>query len=86
MSGNSKAISTTLHMWAFDPVIRELQSCPAARAAEFVDLMIPGHVSILSAEGGNAVQSFAAVYGARRLHPRSLRKILEKHQSWVEEA
>lgn len=102
MSENSKAISTTLHMWALDPVIRELQSCPAARAAEFADLIIPGRVSLLSAESGNAVQSFATVYGAsqgakmpeltlyetgaRRLHPRSLRKILEKHQSWVEEA
>ncbi|KAH6870107.1 hypothetical protein BKA58DRAFT_360610 [Alternaria rosae] len=102
ISGNSKAISTTLHIWALDSVIRELQSCSAACAAEFADLIIPGRVSLLSAESGNAVQSFAAVYGAsqlakmpeltlyetgaRRLHPRSLRKILEKHQSRVEEA
>ncbi|KAI4910553.1 hypothetical protein J4E85_011370 [Alternaria conjuncta] len=102
MSGNSKAISTTLHLWTLDPVIRELQSCPAARAAEFADLIIPGRISLLSVENGNAVQSSATVYGASKVtdipeltlyetgagwpHPRSLRKILEKHQSWVDEA
>ncbi|KAI4701872.1 hypothetical protein J4E89_010563 [Alternaria sp. Ai002NY15] len=102
MSGNSKATSTTLHLWTLDPVIRELQSCPAARAAEFADLIIPGRISLLSVENGNAVQSSATVYGASKVtdipeltlyktgagwpHPRSLRKILEKHQSWVDEA
>jgi len=102
MSGNSKAMSTTLHLWTLDPVIRELQSCPAARAAEFADLIIPGRISLLSVENGNAVQSSATVYGASKVtdipeltlyetgagwpHPRSLRKILEKHHSWVDEA
>jgi len=102
MSGNSKATSTTLHLWTLDPVIRELQSCPAARAAEFADLIIPGRISLLSVENGNAVQSSATVYGASKVtdipeltlyetgagwpHPRSLRKLLEKHQDWVEEA
>jgi len=101
MSGNPKATSTTLHLWTLDPVIRELQSCTAARAAEFADLIIPGRVNLLSAETGKAVQSFTTAYGAskvtemseltlyetsaRLLHPRSLRKILEKHQSWVDE-
>ena len=102
MSGNSKTTSTTLHLWTLDPVIRELQSCPAARAAEFADLIIPGRISLLSVENGDAVQSSATVYGASKVtdipeltlyetgacwpHPRSLRKILEKHQSWVDEA
>jgi len=102
MSGDSKATSTTLHLWTLDPVIRELQSCPAARAAEFADLIIPGRISLLSVENGNAVQSSATVYGASKVtdipeltlyetgagwpHPRSLRKILEKHQFGVDGA
>jgi hypothetical protein len=102
MASDQKETPATHLYWTLDPVVSELQLCPAASAKEFTELIIPGRLSFLSSDTGAVIHSFSRAYGAskvnhltaptlsdtgaRRLHPHSLRRILEKNWSWLDEA
>ncbi|KAG9185661.1 hypothetical protein G6011_06992 [Alternaria panax] len=91
--------STTNNLWFLVPVVIELQSCPAVRAVEITELMVPAHMSFLASGTSTVVCSpqedkgrfrWACLTlptqhdtGARRLHPRSLTNILKMDQSWI---
>jgi hypothetical protein len=102
MACKSKTASTTRHLWVLDPVVIELQSCPAVRAHEMAELMLPDRIGFLDSSTGTVFHRFNKPHGspesacltvptlhdtgARRLQPRSLKNILEMDQSWMGDA
>ncbi|RMZ74287.1 nicotinamidase pyrazinamidase [Pyrenophora seminiperda CCB06] len=70
MSSNDKRTSATWHLWSLDPVVTELQLCPAVRAAEMAELMIPKQIGFLDFNTGSAARRFQKSYnlfGSQRL-------------------
>ncbi|RYN26908.1 hypothetical protein AA0112_g8121 [Alternaria arborescens] len=102
MAANCKITSANHNPWFLDPVMIELQSCPVVGAEEIAELMVPARMRFLDSSSGTVVREFKKGYGpskwncstiptlhdtgARRLHPRSLSKILKMDQSWIGDA
>jgi hypothetical protein len=102
MAANCKITSANQNLWFLDPVVIELQSCPVISAEEIAELMVPTRMWFLDSSSGTVVHEFKKGYGpsewdcstistlhntgARRLHPRSLSKILKMDQSWIGDA
>ncbi|CAN9423350.1 unnamed protein product [Alternaria alternata] len=102
MAANCKITSANHNPWFLDPVMIELQSCPVVGAEEIAELMVPARMRFLDSSSGTVAREFKKGYGpskwdcstiptlhdtgARRLHPRSLSKILKMDQSWIGDA
>ena len=102
MAASCKITSANQNPWFLDPVVIELQSCPVVNAEEIAELMVPARMRFLDFSSGTVVREFEKGYepskwdastiptlhdtGARRLHPRSLSKILKMDQSWIGDA
>lgn len=67
MSTVDKQKSSTSRLWSLDPVVAELQLCPAMRAMQIEQLMIPGRMSYLDSATGAVSRKFGEDYTASSL-------------------
>ena len=84
-------------MWSLDPVIVELQLCPAAGAVEIAELMIPRHIGFLDSNTGSVARRFQGLCNAvaptlkdseraLQLNARLLKLLLQKNPSLKDDA
>jgi len=64
MSTANIQTSVTSHLWSLDPVVAEIQLCPAVRATQMEQLMIPGRISYLDSSDGAVARRFREDYNA----------------------
>lgn len=66
MTTNHKVILANKSPWSLDPVVIELQSCPAIRAQEIAELMIPARMRFLDSVTGTVIDESNKDYGANK--------------------
>jgi len=97
MPDSDKRTLATWHLWSLDPVVVELQLCPAAHAVKIAELMIPRHIGFLDSNTGSVARKFQGLYDAAaptlkhseralQLNARLLKLLLQKKPSLKDDA